>query len=109
MDPGSGFIQPPIIWNLAVAESGSNKSATTEMFVKLIYALQEMTAVENRNYFTSSQTMPGLSRVQADQPDSGCLIYIDELSGFIRKLYNDQRSGRGDEQSKMLSLYDGNA
>ena len=109
LDPGSGFIQPPIIWNLAVAESGSNKSATMEMFVKPIYELQKMSTVENRNYFTSAQTMPGMSRVQADQPDYRCLIYIDELSGFVRKLYNDQRSGRGDEQSKMLTLYDGNA
>lgn len=109
LDPGSGFIQPPIIWNLAVAESGSNKSATMEMFVKPIYELQKMSTVENRNYFTFAQTMPGVSRVQADQPDYGCLIYIDELSGFVRKLYNDQRSGRGDEQSKMLTLYDGNA
>ena len=76
LDPGSGFIQPPIIWNLAVAESGSNKSATMEMFVKPIYELQKMSTVENRNYFTSAQTMPGVSRVQADQPDFGITAWI---------------------------------
>jgi CRISPR-associated protein Cmr3 len=45
--------------------------------------------------------------VQAAQPDAGCLINPDELSGFVRNLFNEQQRGRGDELSRLLSIYDG--
>ena len=102
------FRQPPVLWNLSVAFTGSNKSETSDLAVKPLYNLQDKVPEDQeRSFFTSTLTMPGLSRTQADQPNNGCLIYPDELSGFIRKLFNDKQNGRGDELSRMLTLYDG--
>lgn len=102
------FRQPPVLWNLSVAFTGSNKSETSDLAVKPLYNLQDKIPEEQeRRFYTSTLTMPGLSRTQASQPNNGCLIYPDELSGFIRKLFNDAQNGRGDELSRMLTLYDG--
>ena len=105
-----GFIQPPVLWNLSVAWSGSNKSETSDIAAKPLYGFQDEVSEEaeqQRSYFTSVLTMPGLSQVQAGQPSRGYLIFPDEFSGFIRKLHQDQKSGRGDEMSRLLTLYDG--
>jgi CRISPR-associated protein Cmr3 len=107
----SGFRQPPILWNLTAAPTGSLKSDTTDLPVQPLYPMQSVQDALPENagcsHFTSALTLPGLSRLQAEQPMRGCLIYIDELSGFVKKLHNDQKSGRGDEQSRLLTLYDG--
>lgn len=105
-----GFIQPPVLWNLSVAWSGSNKSETSDIAAKPLYGFQDEVpeeAEQQRSYFTSVLTMPGLSHLQAGQPTRGCLIFPDEFSGFVRRLHQDQKSGRGDEMSRLLTLYDG--
>lgn len=102
------FRQPPIIWNLSVAQSGSNKSETSDLAVKPLYRYQDAIPEDQaRSFHTAALTMPGLSRLQADQPQHGCLIFPDELSGFIRRLHQDQQKGKGDELSRLLTLYDG--
>lgn len=102
------FSQPPIIWSLSVAPTGSNKSETSDVSVKPLYRFQDDLPPESdRSFFTSSFTLPGLSRVQAAQPDAGCLINPDELSGFVRKLQSDQQRGTTDDLSRLLSIYDG--
>lgn len=102
------FRQPPIIWNLSVAQSGSNKSETSDLSVKPLYRYQDAIPEDQpRSFHTAALTMPGLARVQADQPQHGCLIFPDELSGFIRRLHQDQQKGKGDEMSRLLTLYDG--
>lgn len=104
----SDFSQPPIIWSLSVAPTGSNKSETSDVAVRPLYRFQDdLPPDQERHYFTSSFTLPGLARVQAAQPERGCLINPDELSGFVRNLQNEQARGRGDELSRMLSIYDG--
>ena len=108
LNEDSDFTQPPILWNLSVAPTGSNKSETSDISVKPLYRFQEeLPADSERSFFTSKFTLPGLSRTQAGQPDHGCLINPDELSGFVRNLFNEQKSGRGDELSSLLSIYDG--
>ncbi|WP_413746906.1 DUF3987 domain-containing protein [Synechococcus sp. MIT S9507] len=102
------WFQPPILWNLSVAETGSNKTETSDLCVQPLYGFdRDLPDDAERKFFTSTFTLPGLSRVQAAQPDHGCLINTDEFSGTLRKLFNDQRSGRGDELSRLLSVYDG--
>ena len=104
----SDYRQPPILWSLSVAPTGSNKSETSDVAVKPLYRFQDdLTPDQERHYFTSSFTLPGLARVQVAQPDRGCLINPDELSGFVRKLQSDQQRGTTDELSRMLSIYDG--
>ena len=108
LNEDSQFLQPPILWNLSVALTGSNKSETSDVAVKPLYRFQdELSPDQERSYFTSSFTLPGLARVQASQPDAGCLINPDELSGFVRKLQSDQQRGTTDELSRLLSIYDG--
>ena len=104
----SEYSQPPILWSLSVAPTGSNKSETSDVAVKPLYRFQDdLPPDQERSFYTSSFTLPGLARVQAAQPDRGCLINPDELSGFVRNLQNEQARGRGDELSRMLSIYDG--
>ena len=109
LNEDSDFTQPPILWSLSVASTGSNKSETSDLSVKPLYRMQDELPEDqcSRSFFTSSFTLPGLARTQAAQPDRGCLINPDELSGFVRKLQGDQQRGTTDELSRLLSLYDG--
>lgn len=108
LNEDSDFSQPAIIWSLSVAPTGSNKTETSDISVMPIYRMQDELAPDvDRHFFTSSFTLPGLSRVQAAQPEHGCLIHPDELSGFVRKLQGDQQKGTTDDLSRLLSIYDG--
>lgn len=107
LNEDSDFTQPPVIWSLSVAPTGSNKSETSDIAIKPLYRLQDdVPADQERHYFTSSFTLPGLARVQAAQPKRGCLISPDELSGFIRKLHGDHQRGTSDDLSRLLTIYD---
>lgn len=108
LNPDTDFIQPAVIWSLSVAPTGSNKSETSDIAVRPLHRFQDdVPEGEDRHYFTSSFTLSGLTRVQAGQPERGCLINPDELSGFVRKIQADQNRGTSDELSRLLSIYDG--
>lgn len=108
LNPDTEFVQPSVIWSLSVAPTGSNKSETSDIAVRPLHRFQDdVPEGEERHYFTSSFTLSGLTRVQAAQPERGCLINPDELSGFVRKIQSDQNRGTSDELSRLLSIYDG--
>lgn len=104
-----GFKQKPILWNVNVSETGSCKSETNESAIRPLYYFQEgaLAVGSERTYCTTTFTMPGLSRVQQAQPNHGSLIYLDELAGFARKIQAELKTGKSDDLTRLLTLYDG--
>ena len=84
--------------------TGSNKSETSDISVRPLYRFQEEPALMlERSFFTSSFTSQAV-RVQAGQPDNGCLINPDELS-LCPQAQGDQQGTTDD--LRLLSIYDG--
>jgi hypothetical protein len=133
---GSDWWAKPIIWTGLVGEPASTKSPTLKVSSDPILALQclahedyayhlgewEKAQVEaakasaefttqkpsKPRLFTSDYTMEALVQVQSGQPERGCLINIDELSGLLDGA-NQYKGGKGNDRQKMLSLRDGGA
>ncbi len=136
LSAGSDWFALPIAWTGLVGSPSSTKSPTLNVSFKQIQSIQkrehedyafrlgeweqaQSEALKASNeftdakpakprLFTSDYTMESLLNVQSAQPERGCLIGIDELSGLLDGA-NQYKGGKGNDRQKMLSLRDGGA
>ena len=128
-----GFVEKPIVWSVIVGPSGAGKSPPLRTLLQphkdydceLTHASAQARRAHRDKHASAEKsgsaspgsppplaallvddiTIEALATRLADNP-KGLLLYRDELAGWLRSM-NAYRGGRGGDEARWLSLYDG--